>query len=347
MDVGGTLVEVPVQPGQRVQAGETLARIDPAPLQDKVAAAQAGLAGAQAQLAQLQECPTEAEMAGAQLAVAQAQGNLDDLQAGATAAQVAAAQADVAAAQKDLAALQARPDPDGLVQARAELDRTRAALQQAQAAYDRVRSRADVAMTQQALDLQNATIAHQAAQAGFEAAKRPATPDELRAAQAALAQLRDGPSDDDLQLAELQKTKAEADLAQLQAGPSDADLKQAQSAVQSAELALSQAQTDLAAATLTAPFDGIVLEVNAQPGERVAAGASLVVLSDPTALEIQSSVVEEDLPLVRAGQPVELFFDARPDAVGEGSVVTAWGQKTGDRLVADVLVYTAPPVIER
>jgi hypothetical protein len=33
------------------------------------------------------------------------------------------------------------------------------------------------------------------------------------------------------------------------------------------------------------------------------------------------------------------------DDVGENSTITAWGKKTGDRIIADVLVYTPPPVL--
>lgn len=33
------------------------------------------------------------------------------------------------------------------------------------------------------------------------------------------------------------------------------------------------------------------------------------------------------------------------DEVGEYSEITAWGKKTGDRIIADVLVYTPPPVL--
>jgi hypothetical protein len=32
------------------------------------------------------------------------------------------------------------------------------------------------------------------------------------------------------------------------------------------------------------------------------------------------------------------------DEVGQPSIVTAWGKKTGNRIIADVLVYTPPPV---
>ena len=33
------------------------------------------------------------------------------------------------------------------------------------------------------------------------------------------------------------------------------------------------------------------------------------------------------------------------DEIGENSDITAWGKKTGDRIIADVLVYTPPPVM--
>jgi hypothetical protein len=30
------------------------------------------------------------------------------------------------------------------------------------------------------------------------------------------------------------------------------------------------------------------------------------------------------------------------DDIGESSLITVWGKKTGDRIIADVLVYTSP-----
>ena len=35
------------------------------------------------------------------------------------------------------------------------------------------------------------------------------------------------------------------------------------------------------------------------------------------------------------------------DGLGETSTVTVWGRKTGDRIIADVFVYTSPAVIEK
>ncbi len=34
------------------------------------------------------------------------------------------------------------------------------------------------------------------------------------------------------------------------------------------------------------------------------------------------------------------------DEVGQNSTLTAWGTKTGDRIIADVVVYTPPPVLK-
>ena len=83
---------------------------------------------------------------------------------------------------------------------------------------------------------------------------------------------------------------------------------------------LERAEANLEAASLTAPFDGVVLEVMARPGETIAPGMGLILLADPTAIEVRTTVIEEDLPLVQIGQPAELFFDAQPDAIVEGWV---------------------------
>lgn len=85
-------------------------------------------------------------------------------------------------------------------------------------------------------------------------------------------------------------------------------------------LAVEQADKALEAAVLTAPFNGVVLDVLVRPGESIAAGQTLVLLSDPTVGEVRTTVIEEDLSLVNIGQSAEIFFDARPDIVVSGEV---------------------------
>jgi RND family efflux transporter MFP subunit len=84
--------------------------------------------------------------------------------------------------------------------------------------------------------------------------------------------------------------------------------------------AVSQAEANLAATVLTAPFDGVVLDVFVAAGEAVGAGTNLVLLADPSLGEVRTTVIEEDLADVQIGQPAELFFDARPDLAVQGTV---------------------------
>jgi hypothetical protein len=47
-----------------------------------------------------------------------------------------------------------------------------------------------------------------------------------------------------------------------------------------------------------------------------------------------------------AGQKIQQVVEpGSQDEVGQYSTITAWGKKTGDRIIADVLVYTPPPVM--
>lgn len=85
-------------------------------------------------------------------------------------------------------------------------------------------------------------------------------------------------------------------------------------------LAVSQAEADFAATKLVAPFDGVVLDVLVQPGETLAAGQGVLLLTDPTRGEVRTTVIEEDLPLTQLGQTAEIFFDAQPEIGVQGTV---------------------------
>lgn len=86
------------------------------------------------------------------------------------------------------------------------------------------------------------------------------------------------------------------------------------------QLAVDEAESNLAKTVITAPFDGVVLDVLARPGEQLPAGANLVLLTNPAMGEVRVTVIEEDLSLVAIGQSVEIYFDARPDVVVAGVV---------------------------
>jgi RND family efflux transporter MFP subunit len=123
------------------------------------------------------------------------------------------------------------------------------------------------------------------------------------------------------------------------ASPPDETVQIARADLELARLALEEARRQLAGATLTAPFDGVVLEVKASLGDSVTASEGLIVLTDSSAVEIEATVIEEDYPLVQAGQPVELYFDVRPDAAITGSVSRIVPQRAeGDRPLYPVYI---------
>jgi hypothetical protein len=82
-------------------------------------------------------------------------------------------------------------------------------------------------------------------------------------------------------------------------------------------------------------------------------------VSDPDATEVEvvvtsETAVYEDVTQesLSAGSPSaetvqQELESGTVEEIGESSIVMAWGEKRGERLVADILVYTGPPVIVR
>ncbi|WP_298839757.1 efflux RND transporter periplasmic adaptor subunit [uncultured Roseobacter sp.] len=67
-------------------------------------------------------------------------------------------------------------------------------------------------------------------------------------------------------------------------------LAEAEARVNTAEAARAEAQYQLERAKITAPFAGIVLEVNTNPGEFISSGATVVTLLDTSSFEVEASV---------------------------------------------------------
>ncbi len=91
------------------------------------------------------------------------------------------------------------------------------------------------------------------------------------------------------------------------------------------DLALKKAQLDEAQSTLDnmqlkAPFNGVLVEVDAVANQPFHKNDTLFKIIDPSALEVKANVTQEDYPLLRAGEASQIFFDARPDVVVHGKV---------------------------
>ena len=268
LPVGGRLATLPVRPGQRVTAGETLATLDTSEL--AASERHQYRAYLQAQLAYSQTIQPPAPVA------------------------LAAAQAALISAQSAYTDLIAPPAANELAAVESTLRNAQASLQNAQTLYEISTDRAAAT-----LNLEQAKNNLVAAQAAYDQASAPPSESQRRSAQAQIA-------------------TAQAQLQQLEPDPDV--IARAQLELAQAHAAWQAAVADVESASLLAPFDGIVVEIQPRLGESVPANSLIMLLTDPSALEVQARVIEEDLPLVQIGQAVEIYFDAAPDVLLEGRV---------------------------
>lgn len=98
------------------------------------------------------------------------------------------------------------------------------------------------------------------------------------------------------------------------------EVKQAEIDLQSAESALKQAQADLTGAVMIAPVSGRILSVSGPISNTVSANSTVIEMADLSQLEIQTSIGQQDVVAVQAGQPASITFDARPGETFTGKV---------------------------
>jgi len=88
-----------------------------------------------------------------------------------------------------------------------------------------------------------------------------------------------------------------------------------------AKQAVQTAQENLDANNLTAPFSGIVTEVNGMVGDQVSPATSAFRIDDLSQMKVDVQVSEVDINSVQIGQPVTLTFDAISGKTFTGKVV--------------------------
>lgn len=93
-----------------------------------------------------------------------------------------------------------------------------------------------------------------------------------------------------------------------------------------AKASLRAAESELSKTTITAPFDGIVAEVNVEVGEWVTPSPPLLTspavidLIDPTSIYVSAPMDEVDAGAIRPGLPVRVSVDSQPGASFVGRV---------------------------
>jgi RND family efflux transporter MFP subunit len=339
----GTLVELSVGVGDRVEAGQVVARLDDTDAKNQAAQAEFDLAQAQQELASL---TSASALAAAQLEVVNKQIALEDAQKALNnllttdvsyyADTLAAAQRDydTAAANLEMTNVGSGSELNALETAQKNADsayttwqhyiiwygehhgRTESAKEAYELAAENLRVaqlRYDLALASQQASLAEAQEALDASQANYNYAthyQAPANDVALAEANVAVAQ------------ADL--IQAQATLAELQGEPlpdgATSTLNAARNAVTQAELALDAAHQALAATELVSPIAGTVTAVNAVVGADMGTSALLTV-ADLDNARVEFYVDEGDLAYVMEGYPISVEFDAAPDILFSGEVL--------------------------
>ena len=341
----GEVTAVNVAAGDDVVRGDILASIDDTSARKSLASAQSNvesatqaLINAQYDYDELMDEATEAELLSAQASLASAKEKLADLLEGPTQAEVEKAQASVANAQASLDDLINGPDEDEVTQAQLSLDKAKNSLYSAQMSRDSagIHSTDSSQYKSAEVSVWNQEISVQQAQMTLDALMEPATETEIQnakatlsSAQEALDELLEGATAAEIASAEANLAKAQEALDELNEGPLENEIAVAQSKVTQAELSLENAELNLEDAEesledtdLVATLDATVMEVKIEVGERATENTTVITLADLATPQIEVYVDESDMAMVQVGYECTVEFDALPDEVFTGHVVS-------------------------
>lgn len=345
-EVAGKVLEVLVEEGDSVSAGQVLLRLDPSLLE-----AQRALAAAN--LASVKSAVTTAEAA---LASAQAQYDLT-VQAALTeesalraadwklskptdfdqpswyftrAEQLTAAEAELTAAREALDKAAARLASYQTQTAGQDFLETERRLAAARAAYDLAKSLLDSTSGADQTLRDSAQTRFDDAQSDLKDAQK--AYDDALTTEAAQDILE---ARADLRLAQERADRAADRLRALQTGLNSPKVLAAQKAVAQAEAALAQAktavgqaeanlkviETQIAKLTLTAPADGIILTRSVQPGEVLSPGSVAFTLANLSELTLTVYIPEDRYGEVTLGQTVSVTVDSFPGETFRATVI--------------------------
>lgn len=316
--INGRVVRRLADEGQTIQAGQTVAILDTADLEQEVALRQAEWRAAHAVLSELEAGSRPEEIAQNEAAVDRAKARLAELEAGSRSQEIAGAQATVNSA-------------------KAELERTRSD-------FERQRQ----LLTQDVIserEFETSEAAFQVATARYkESLER-------------LGLVREGPRTEEIEQARKALREAEERLALVRKGPRSETIAQARARLEQAAAAVELAKVRLGYASVSSPLTGIVLSENVEPGEYVSPGTPVITVGDLVNVWLRAYIDETDLGRVRVGQPVEVTTDTYPGKVYEGRIAfissqaeftpkTVQTEKERVKLVYRVKIDIANPAME-
>jgi HlyD family secretion protein len=111
---------------------------------------------------------------------------------------------------------------------------------------------------------------------------------------------------------------AESNLKKIEAAEQEVEAARAQ--VAAANAALGVAEIQLGHTELKAPYTGMILSRNVEPGEVVTPGREVLTLSDLSRVDVKVFVGETEIGKIAPGRPVDVKIDTFPDKTYLGQV---------------------------
>jgi len=280
--VPGRVVERNVTEGDSVKKGAVIARLDARQALDQRARDAAGVQAAESSVSQLlttiqyQRATIEGDVAARSADVRAAQAMVDQLENG------------------------ARPQ---------EREQAQAAVQDARSQFDQASK--DWQRAQELFQNEDISRAQRdQAEARFKSAQA-----QLKQMEERRALVFEGPRKEELRQGQAQLSKARAALSLAEANRIELKRKEQEVIARKAEVERARAQAGISQVqvedmALYAPVDGVVLTKSAEPGEVLAAGATVVTIGDLDHPWVRGYVRESDLGKVKLGQNVKVTTDS-------------------------------------
>jgi multidrug resistance efflux pump len=290
--VGGVVDEVLVEEGERVQAGQVLARLgEREDIEAAISAVELELLAAQQELDTLYE---EAD-----LAAVQAHQVVIELQD------------DVKEAERIVQALNSPPSQDQIEAAKNAVKLAETAMNKTRKQFDSLNNRT------------NSEAVKLAAQLAVYAAER-----EYYQAMSYLNAVQGTPKESDieraeanLEIAQVQLSHAEKQYELLKKGPDPDLVDLAQSRLKNSRAQLAAAQKKLVELELKAPFDGTIVSLEIKAGQSVNQTIPAILLADLEKWQVETTdLLESDLRYIQIDMPARISLDAFPDNEFEGRV---------------------------
>jgi len=317
-ELGGRILEIAVDEGDEVSAGQILVELDKAALLAQQAQLEAAVSTAQANLLLAGAPPRPEDVAAAQAKLSQTQVGRDG------AAQVWEQARQLVDNPQELAAQ--------VNQGQARVAEAESALETAQVNLKRAEVQAEAASRNQSDHM--ALVQAEAAQKQVDTARVGVQMAEVALAGAKtqvehLTRLRYMPltlivqansAESGYKQAQAGVQAAQANLAVVKAGPAAEDIAIAQAQLNEAEAARDALAVKIAKQTLTAPRAGLVSRRLFEPGELTGPGVTVLELTDIETVDLTVYIPENQIGQVQIGQPARVQVDAYGKEAFEGVV---------------------------